>query len=124
MADQELRQILKDAHAREGARELPDENESTTNGVPPRIVEALRLYGSMHYSVGDFLTAVLRNDLVEACGRADDVNCRLLPEIVRFCYCALPGNSWGSPEKVKDWLAKRVERPEKIAGRFTNGGGM
>lgn len=54
---------------------------------------------------GDFLRAVLENDLKDACGRADHINLRALPEYVRFLYNHAPAPSWGSPEKVQQWLA-------------------
>ncbi len=55
---------------------------------------------------GHFLTAVLENNLKEAIGRADDVNQRLLPDIVKWIYNNAPFMCWGSPEKVKEWQAR------------------
>lgn len=53
---------------------------------------------------GDFLMAVLCNDLREAFGRADTRNIDRMFNIVQFCYNVLPAGSWGSPEKVQAWL--------------------
>jgi hypothetical protein len=55
---------------------------------------------------GNFLTAVLSNDLRRACERADDVNRHLLFEIVGWLYNEAPSPCWGSPEKVAAWLAE------------------
>jgi len=52
---------------------------------------------------GDFLQAVIRNDLTEACARADQYNIILLPKIVSWWYSEAPAAAWGSPEKVKEW---------------------
>jgi len=56
---------------------------------------------------GDFLRAVVSNDLFQACGRADDINRPLLPEWVRFFYNHAPGDCWGSKEKMEAWAAAR-----------------
>lgn len=55
---------------------------------------------------GDFLQAVLENNLFNAFGRADDENRKDLREIIRYIYHELPGDCWGSPEKVKNWLKR------------------
>lgn len=55
---------------------------------------------------GDFLRAVLSNDLAEAIARADDVNLPALPHIVAYVREHLPAISWGSPAAVNRWLHK------------------
>lgn len=55
---------------------------------------------------GDFMLAVLSNDLREACGRADELNQHLLWEIVSWFYNEAPSPCWGSPAKVDAWLAE------------------
>lgn len=49
--------------------------------------------------LGDFLTAVLKNDLMEACGRADDTNRKVLSLYVKFIYNNLPGDYRGRIRK-------------------------
>jgi hypothetical protein len=58
---------------------------------------------------GGFLQACLENNLTEAVGRADFININLLPDIVRYMYNELPADSWGSPERVQAWLARRTK---------------
>jgi|ETNvirnome_6_100_1030635.scaffolds.fasta_scaffold39092_4 hypothetical protein len=58
---------------------------------------------------GNFLTAVLRNDLSETIGRADEHSIRILPDIVRWIYSNAPSACWGSPEKVKTWKGHKYE---------------
>ena len=51
------------------------------------------------FPVGDFLQAILRNDLAEACNRADDANLKGLALYPAFMRNHLPGD-WRT--KVKD----------------------
>lgn len=77
------------------------------------MVSALNRYAQMRCPVGGFLTALLSNDLKEACGRADDDNLHNIPALVAYCYNELPSPCWGSPEKVANWLnAGRVDGVE------------
>jgi hypothetical protein len=52
---------------------------------------------------GEFIEAVLCNDLKESFKRADEQNQADLFEIVKYCYNELPAMCWGSPEKVRAW---------------------
>lgn len=56
--------------------------------------------------VGDFLTAVLSNNLKEAFMYADEDNRVDLFEIVGYCYNEIPSSCWGSSGKVEAWLEK------------------
>ena len=42
--------------------------------------------------LGHFLTAVLKNDFMEACGRADDTNRKVLFAYAKFIYNKLPSD--------------------------------
>ena len=75
--------------------------------IPEHMLEALSRYIDGHQPVGDFLTAVLKNDLRDACGRADDTNLANLPAFVAYLYNVAPSDCSGSPEKVKAWLAAK-----------------
>jgi len=72
--------------------------------LPPFAKESLDAYFHDRRPVGNFLHAVLCNDLFGAIGRADDINARHLREICQYVYCYIPSICWGSPEKVKKWL--------------------
>lgn len=71
----------------------------------------LGLHGTMQRYIdqrapaGSFGTAVLSNNLREACATADDFNRHALFEIVSWLYNEAPSACWGSPEKVQQWLA-------------------
>jgi len=73
--------------------------------IPEHVMCSLCAYIEEHRHVGHFLTAVLQNDLKEAVGRADDHNLANLPAYVGYLYNEAPSSCWGSPEKVKEWLA-------------------
>jgi hypothetical protein len=75
--------------------------------IRPNIRRALDGWADgSHPYVGDFLRAVLENNLTEAFGRADEYNLRTLHAIVAYVYNELPSPSHGSPEKVRTWQAE------------------
>jgi hypothetical protein len=75
------------------------------NGNPesPWWIGALDRWQRHAIPPGDFLTAVLSNDLFEAWGRADEFSKADMDLIVRFVYNQLPGDCWGTRERVKQW---------------------
>jgi len=64
-------------------------------------------YVNEHTPTGDFLRAVLANDLREAFARADAENMAALHQIVMYCHNEIPGNCWGSYEAVDAWLERK-----------------
>lgn len=56
------------------------------------------------YPIGDFLTAVVRNDLTEAVLRADDINIRALKLYAWFLTWNLPA----------DWIEKGQGKKRKV----------
>jgi hypothetical protein len=72
--------------------------------IPSETMTCLTLYVRHHWPVGDFLMAVLSNDLRNAIGRADEKNLPALPAIVMFLHNEVPARCWGSPERVAAWL--------------------
>lgn len=55
---------------------------------------------------GDFLTAVIDNDLKEAAGRADSTNINCLKNYVMWFYNFAPGGTWGFPGATDKWCRK------------------
>jgi hypothetical protein len=79
--------------------------------IPGRMMGGLRRYVEHGIIPGDFLEAVLRNDLRGACERADEENRVNLPAYVGWLYNEAPGGCWGSSAKVDAWVEqKRAER--------------
>lgn len=70
------------------------------------MMDGLQRYIRHGVQPGQFLMAVLSNDLKEACARADLGNMRNLPAYVAYLYNKAPAPCWGSPEKVLAWLAR------------------
>jgi len=68
------------------------------------IIETLNRYVNNKIPTGGFLHAVLSNDLMGACAKADNINRHRLVEISSYIYNNLPMDSWGSPEIVSKWL--------------------
>ena len=66
--------------------------------------EGLDLYIREHRPIGDFLTALLSNDLRETFARADSTNKPAIEQYVRFLYQYAPAGTWGSRENVKAWI--------------------
>lgn len=88
--------------------------------LPARMAQAIIRYVDQGCSVGDFLTAVLDNNLREAIGRADDWNRDNLYQYVAILWQYAPAGCWGSPEKRKSWQATggimgQVPRPDPVA---------
>ena len=65
--------------------------------------------GLTHYFIdrtrtGDFLAALLSNDLMLAVGRADDQSFAALPRLCQFLHNFAPPRSHGSRAAVDAWL--------------------
>ena len=72
--------------------------------ITDHMLDSIQEYVRIGRPVGDFLTAVIKNDLKEAVGRADDENIRNLPAFVSYFYNEAPSNCWGSQEKLDRWI--------------------
>jgi hypothetical protein len=74
------------------------------NMVPEHMQGAIRRYIEKGIPPGDFLTAVLSNNLSESFARADLENRRAMFNWVQYLYSYAPNSCWGSPERVKAWI--------------------
>ena len=77
--------------------------------IRDNMMAAIRRYIETRLQPGDFLTAVIDNDLAEAVGRADDENTANLPAFVAYFYNEAPSACWGSPAKRRAWLANEED---------------
>lgn len=82
--------------------------------IRPDIIEAIDRWAAVGCPTGSFVQAVLENNLSNAVGFADKDNLETLPAIVNYVYNEIPGDSWGSPEKVAAWRKKKVEERAKL----------
>ncbi len=79
--------------------------------IPDHMLDGLREYVDHGIPQGHFLTAVITNDLKEACARADRTNLRIIPAYVAWLYNEADARCWGSREKMDAWIdAKREAR--------------
>ena len=75
--------------------------------IPDHMMSGLQRYIENHIQPGDFLSAVIRNDLKDAINYADDENLRNLPAYVGFLYNKAPNGCWGSEELFELWLSSK-----------------
>jgi hypothetical protein len=80
-------------------------------GLPEDVLDTFKLFVFKRLRPGQFLMAVLSNDLQKAVGHADDNSMKSLRRIVQFVYFDLPSDCWGSPEKVRAWLSGAGDPP-------------
>jgi hypothetical protein len=73
------------------------------NLIPEHIRDGVALWISDGIAPGGFLSAVIRNDLKDAFGRADHINRERIHDIVSFFYSHAPSPCWGSPEAFDRW---------------------
>ena len=76
--------------------------------ISAEMVDCIRDYVELGRPPGSFLTAVICNDLTQACRRADEVNLRNLPAFVAYFYNDVPGPCWGSRERMDAWMAQHI----------------
>ena len=72
--------------------------------IPERMMDSIALYVEHGIPPGDFLRAVICNDLCEAVGRADDETVENLPAYVAYFWNEVPSSCWGSVDKMKHWM--------------------
>lgn len=72
--------------------------------VPVHIRQGLDYYFVYGIPGGSFLDAVLKNDLVGAVLKADNLNSVKLTNIIRWLINTAPNGSYGSLQNVNDWI--------------------
>lgn len=79
--------------------------------IPAHMHSSLVRYFERGCRPGDFLTAVLANDLHGALAHADDINKHALHGYHIWLYNYVPGrpNGWGSYEAVTEYVAEAYE---------------
>ncbi len=84
--------------------------------VPSHMVPGVYHYLDDGVEPGGFLRAVLENKLVESFSLADGINHDSMSRWASFLYNDMPMASWGSEEKVREWIKDRREanHPESV----------
>ena len=91
-----------------------DTKARIANLIPEYMVDGLVLYVEDGIPPGSFLLAVLENNLAGAAALADEINKLCLFLWADVLWNELPGDCWGSPEKVRAWIAARAAEREKV----------
>lgn len=82
------------------------------SGLPEHIQKGVRLYIEQGIPTGDFLRAVIENNLRESFARADHINGPRLQEIVQWFHWEAPSLCWGSPQRRLDWMRRFAREQE------------
>lgn len=72
--------------------------------LPEHLRQGVKLYIERGIPPGDFLRAVISNNLSESFARADIINKNRMFDIVSFFYNEAPASCWGSEKAFKDWI--------------------
>lgn len=81
--------------------------------MKPSTQKQLDAYANDGQPPGDFIYAVVSNNLKEAYRTADDENLIDMQEIVSYMYNDMPAGCQGSPEKVRCWLELKRDEIRK-----------
>ena len=73
-------------------------------GANERLIHCLVGYVEKRWAPGDALTGMLENDLRKFMSHADAHTKADMDNLFKFVYNVLPGNCWGSKEKVNTFL--------------------
>jgi hypothetical protein len=74
------------------------------HALPDYMWDGIRLYMAHGVKPGQFMCAVLCNDLTAAVAHADISNKAALATWVDFFFQELPVAAWGHPERVEKWM--------------------
>jgi hypothetical protein len=74
--------------------------------LPEYMIGGLRRFIEDGIPPGNFLEAILTNDLTKAVSRADITNKSILPNYVIFLHNYAPHDCWGSKELYDKWIEK------------------
>ena len=78
----------------------------SAKGIPEYMQGGIIRYYENGIPPGDFLSAVINNDLQETFGRADDVNRQCIRCYVMWFYNHAPAGTWGYQGAVAKYLQK------------------
>lgn len=105
-SSQKIRSILYNRTPETFDAELEKQFRSASyrHMLPLSTVETMKAYLFEGRPTGDFMRAVMNNDLHQSLARADDFNIHALPWIVAFLVNYFPRCAWGDEQSVSAWL--------------------
>lgn len=71
--------------------------------IPERMMDGINRYVEYGIIPGDFLQAVIRNNLHDAFSFADDENFENLAAFAGYFHNEVPSNAWGSTKRMLQW---------------------
>lgn len=77
--------------------------------IPDYMLDSLKRWVQDGITPGDFLDAILCNDLSRAVAHADDDNIHLIGAYVGWPYNEAPGGCWGSELAVRHYREHKLE---------------
>ena len=77
--------------------------------IPERMMGGIQRYLEHGIPPGSFLTAIIENNLSRAVANADNENMQNIPAYVSYFYNECPGDCWGSPENMQEWMKNKQE---------------
>lgn len=96
-----------------GKDPVPDQPDALdTSRLPESLRGGMERWVNHGIQPGQFLSAVIANDLAETFRRADDTNLLRLQSIVSWFYNYMPELAWGSPSRAKIWAQGHGRRFE------------
>lgn len=93
------------------------------NGVPAHLRGGLERYLLDGIRPGQFLSAVLENNLSDAFSYGDEESIAGLKGVVLFLYNHAPNTAWGSVWKVAKWKALSTEERARTCASFVDESG-
>jgi hypothetical protein len=93
------------ADAASAAMGAPTDRDYQT--IPVHCRAGLKRYIESGVRTGDFLEALLSNDLRGTFERADALNVQCIKHYLVFLYNFAPSKCWGSPDRYKEWIAAK-----------------
>ena len=94
---------------------MSESSDIDYSDLPEHMQEGARDYVELGREPGDFLRAVLSNQLLETFQRADMVNRGELNTWIQWLLGEPPMSCWGSPAKVEAWIERGGLRREVTA---------
>lgn len=83
--------------------------------IPAHMMPALLRWTQNGEVPGDFLQAVIRNDLRAAVSHADNENAANLPAYLGWFYNEAPCGCWGAPGCLTEWPGRLEAMRPKVA---------